>query len=264
MIKNKKESAVKTVKTLIFDIETMANLAYVWGKYEQNVIRYEKEWYMLSFAYKWLGEKQTYVASLPDFESYKKDKTDDRELVKLLHSLFDAADIIIAHNGASFDVKKSNAKFIEHGLPPPSYYKVIDTKLVAKRYFNFNSNKLDDLGNILGLGRKVETGGFDLWMGCASGDMKSWKKMCIYNKQDVVLLEKIYLKMRGWMSTHPNVGIFEHDIFWCPKCGSKNVQRRGEYRGNPTVYAKYFCNDCRGWSRNRLKVDIPAPSLKSC
>lgn len=240
-------------KILLFDIETMANLAYVWGKYEQNVISYEKEWYMLSFAYKWLDEKSVNVVSLPDFKGYSKSKTNDKDLVKALWKLFDEADIIIAHNAVSFDVKKSNAKFIEHGLPPPSPYKIIDTKLVARRYFNFNSNKLDDLGNILGLGRKIDTGGFELWLGCASGDKSAWKKMCAYNKQDVVLLEKVYLKLRSWMNPHPHVGALDGHRGNCPACNSTNLQKRGfGIRGNQIRVQRYQCIDCGGWTQQTI------------
>ncbi len=142
----KKIKINKRPRVLIFDIESAPNLGYIWGKYEQDVLSYVKEWYMLSFAFKWLGEEKTHVFGLPQYPLYKKDKMNDKQLVESLWKLFDEADIIIAHNGNSFDIKKSNARFIFHGMKPPSPYKSIDTKLVAKRSFNFNSNKLDDLG----------------------------------------------------------------------------------------------------------------------
>lgn len=241
-------------RILLFDIETMANLAFVWGKYEQNVIQYEREWFMLSFAYKWLGEKTTYVKSLPDFRGYTKDKKNDKALVQALWSLFDEADIIIAHNGNSFDIKKANAKFIEHGLKPPSPYKQIDTKLVARRYFNFNSNKLDDLANILGLGRKIDTGGFELWMDCVAGKKNAWRKMCTYNKHDVVLLEKVYLKLRSWMVNHPHVGVLSDEKEACPSCGKHSLQRRGyAIRGNKTRVRRLQCTSCGGWMQQAIK-----------
>lgn len=239
-------------KILVFDIETAPNLAYVWGKYEQNVIDYEKEWYMLSFAYKWLGEKTVHVKSLPDYKLYAKDKTNDKALVVELHKLFNEADVIIAHNGDQFDIKKSNARFLVHGLQAPSSYKTIDTKKVAKRYFNFNSNKLDDLGNILGLGRKVDTGGFELWLGCMSGDMKSWAKMCKYNKQDVVLLEAVYLKMRGWITGHPNLNVTEGTAHNCPNCHSERLHARGYMVTRVNRYQRYQCQDCGAWSKGTL------------
>lgn len=243
----------KTPRILLYDIETAPNLGYVWGKYEQDVLSYTREWYMMSFAYKWLGEKKTHIVSLPQFKTYKKDTENDIELVKELWKLFDEADIIIAHNGNSFDQKKSNARFIYHRLPPPTPYQQIDTKLVAKRYFNFNSNKLDDLGKFFGLGEKLQTGGFELWKGCMRGDLKSWKTMCDYNKQDVILLEKVYLTMLPWMNNHPNIALIQGNKCACPNCGSWNVQRRGFGVTRTGTYQRWQCRDCSSWHRSLFK-----------
>lgn len=38
--------------------------------------------HMLMIGYKWLGEKKTYCKRIDEFPSFKKDPTDDRELVK--------------------------------------------------------------------------------------------------------------------------------------------------------------------------------------
>lgn len=238
-------------KILLFDIETSPNLGYVWGKYEQDVISYTKEWYMLSFAYKWLGEKKTYAYALPDFKGYKKDKTNDYELVKKLHELMNEADIIIGHNCDQFDIRKTNARFIAHGLTPPSPYKTVDTKKVAKRYFHFNSNKLDDLGRYLKLGQKLSTGGFDLWLGCMGGNPKAWKTMVEYNKQDVILLEEVYNTLLPWISNHPNVNVIDENEFGCTNCGSEHLQKRGIGFNSVTKYQRYVCVDCGKWSKSK-------------
>src|SRR3990167_9203428 len=146
-------------KILFFDIETMANLVYTWGKYEQDVIAYQRHWYMLTYAYKWLGEKKAYCHSLPEYPLYKRNRFDDKQLVKSLWKLFNEADIIIAHNGNQFDIKKANARFIKHKMSPPNPYKTLDTKLIAKRYLKMDSNKLDDIGDYFNIGRKINTGG---------------------------------------------------------------------------------------------------------
>ena len=245
------EIGSNTPKILIFDIETTPILGYTWGIWEQNVIDIVKPWYMLCFAYKWLGESEVHVVALPDFkERYATNKEDDFELVVALRNLFDQADMIVAHNGDEFDIKKSNARFIAHGLVPPSPYVQIDTKKIAKRYFKFESNSLDKLGDYLGLGRKKETGGFGLWKGCMAGDESSWKLMISYNKQDVRLLEAIYNKLKPWHRTHPNVG---HTAdYACPKCGSTDVQKRGYARTSAgTFYQRFQCNGCGGWSQTR-------------
>lgn len=246
-MKNKGEPRV-----LIYDIETAPNLAYVWGKYEQDVIRYNHEWYMLCFAYKWLGEKQTHVVALPDFKLYKKDPQNDIEVIKKLYELFNEADVIVAHNGNSFDQKKSNARFIYHGLTPPSPYRQIDTRNIARQNFKFNSNKLDDLGEYLNLGRKVQTGGFDLWLGCMSGNMPAWNRMRKYNKQDVLLLEEVYLKLRPWMSGHPAMNLMSGNLDSCPKCGSPKLVKNGFYYTKVSKIQVYRCAGCGGHPRSRI------------
>lgn len=242
-------------RVLIYDIETSPNLAYTWGKWQQDVIRFEQEWYILCFAYKWLGEKQTYVVALPDFELYKKDPTNDKEVVKKLRELFEEAHIVIAHNGDKFDQKKAQARMLVHGMQPPSPYRQMDTMKIARKYFNFNSNKLDDLGETLGVGRKAETGGFKLWLGCMNGVKSAWDKMKRYNRQDVILLEKIYLAMRGWVVSHPGLNVIEGKTEACPKCGITGyMHRNGVVQNRVTVVQKWKCENCGGHSRARLST----------
>jgi len=238
------------LKILLFDIETAPNLAYVWEKYEQDVIAFEKERYMLSFAYMWLDDEKLQVRALPDYKLYKKDKTDDFALASELWRLFDEADVIVAHNGNRFDIKMTNAAFLRHGMKPPSPYKTVDTLLVARNKFKLNSNKLDDLGELLGLGRKVEHGGFKLWLGCLSGDKKSWKLMKDYNGQDVKLLEKVYLKLRPWMTNHPNLNLLK-GVSCCPTCQSNKIHSRGFGYTKTTKYNRYQCQSCGGWFRGK-------------
>lgn len=234
------------IKTLLFDIETTPNLAYVWAKYQQDVIAYKQEKELLCFAYKWLGEKKV--------KSFSAQELTQRQLVKKLHSLFDEADIVIAHNGDSFDVKNANAFFLHEKLKPPSPYKTYDTKKAAKAKFRFNSNKLDDLGEYLGLGRKINTGGFELWLGCMRNDPKAWEKMIQYNKQDIVLLEKVYLLLRPWTDTHPFVNT--EPLSKCPVCSSDNIHNRGFTLARNFRTQKIQCQDCGKWfSGQRYKYD---------
>lgn len=239
-------------KILLYDIETSPNLGYIWGKWQQDVIAYEEQWYILSVAWKWLGQKTTHVAALPDFKTYKKDRTNDVEIVKLIHDLFDEADVVIAHNGDSFDQKKSQARMMVHKMTPPSPYRQIDTKKVAKKYANFNSNKLDDLGQILGLGEKASTGGFSLWKGCMDGNPSAWRVMKKYNKQDVVLLEKIYLELRGWMTNHPAMNLMEGKLDSCPNCGGTKIHKNGTYFNRVSKVQVWKCTDCGAHPRSRL------------
>ena len=238
------------MKILTFDIETAPNTSYTWGKWEQNVIAFKQEGYMLSFSYKWLHEKTAHVVALCDFPQYKKDPTNDRYLVARLWQLLNEADVVIAYNGKKFDIPKANARFAIHRLPRPKPYKVVDPLQHVRRMFKFESNKLDDVGEYLGCGKKIDTGGFKLWLGCMNGDMASWRKMKQYNKQDVVLLERVYLILREWMDNHPSL-YFDAK---CGVCGSTKIQWRGLYRTSQSSDARRFqCQDCGSWGIRREK-----------
>jgi len=230
------------MKILLVDIETSPNLAYIWDKYEQDAIAFEKERELLSFAYKWLGEKKVHSHCLGDMDS--------EMLVEGLYMIFDDADIIVAHNGDEFDIKMANAFFIRQGLTPPSPYKTIDTLKIARSKFRFNSNKLNDLGQYLNLGEKVETGGFKLWLKCLKGDKKAWKLMKKYNEQDVILLEKVYKKLVPWAKTTPPIDLG----FTCPKCGSTHLQQRGWNINKVYMSKRLQCRDCGSWSQSSNKI----------
>jgi hypothetical protein len=241
-------------RIVFIDLETAPSLGYVWGKWEQNVIEFEKDWYVLSAAYKRADEKKVHVLGLNDFPEYAVDKENDKPLMQALWSVLDQADIVIGHNLDNFDVKKANARFITHGMPPPSPYRTLDTLKLARSVFKFDSNKLDELGKYLGVGRKVQHTGFSLWKACMSGDAQAWKLMKKYNAQDVILLEKVYNLMRPWAKSHPNVN--QGDLQACPKCGSAKIQRRGFSYTLLRKKQRYQCMSCLGWhSGPAIKVD---------
>ena len=231
-------------KVLFVDVETAPNLGYVWGIWEQNVIDIKKNWYMLSFAVKWANKSKIQTFCLPDYPRFKSHKEDDKHLVSCLWDFLDEADLVVAHNGDRFDLRKSNARFIANGLPPPSYYKSVDTLKVARKHFKFDSNRLDDLGKYLSVGRKIPHTGKHLWLGCMQGHKQSWQTMRRYNTQDVALLERVYLKLRPWTTTHPNLGFYSRELAACPVCESKHVVRNGR-RPQRTGYRQQFvCKSC--------------------
>lgn len=244
-------------KVLLIDIETSPNLGWVWGKWEQNVIDYEREWHVMCFSAKWLDGTQI-TKALPDYPGYKAGSQDDKKLIQEIWDLVNEAEIVIAHNGDQFDIRKINARFNFHKMSPPAPYRTVDTKKVAKRYFAFNSNKLDDLGQHLGLGRKVKHDGFEMWQACMQGDLRAWAKMKLYNKQDITLLERVYKHFLPWIKNHPNLGTYS-DKTVCPKCGSSKLQQRGYQFNQSTKYKRLQCQGCGGWSRVTLNLQETRP-----
>lgn len=245
----------RSPRIALFDIETSPILAHVWQMYETNVIAVERPSIMLSWAAKWLGENRVTTRTLNDYPGYKKNRFDDKPLVTELHQFMGDADIIVAHNGDQFDVKKSNTRFAIHDLPPPAPYKTFDTLKAARRTFKFDSNKLNTLGQTLGLGRKIPNTGIDLWLSCLAGDGKAWRQMAAYNRQDVILLERLYLKLRPWAPNHPDLNSYSEKTA-CPTCQSTNVQRRGYFVAQRARYQKLQCQnvECGKWFKgSRIK-----------
>ena len=239
-------------KVLLLDIETLPNISYTWGKYDQNVIKFAKESCIATFAAKWIDKPQMFSAALPSYKGYRAGSYNDKALCKDLWKLFDAADIVIAHNGKQFDTKVCQSRFILHGFPPPSPFKQIDTKDAVKSVARFNSNSLNDLGSTLGFGNKIHTD-FSLWQGCIMGDKASWKKMVEYNKQDVLLLEKLYIRLQPWIANHPSLAAY-CGTDCCPKCGCVKLWRRGYSFTSTGKYQRLQCADCGGWVQGVKRV----------
>lgn len=248
-VKAKARNGLRGVKVVLLDIETSPNIGYTWGKYDQTVIKPLKGWELLCFAWKELERGKVQCVARPDFE----DET-DRSLVKAVWDVLDSSDVVIAQNGDRFDLPKLRAKFAAHGLPPTRPFKSIDTKKVAKSHFGFYSNSLNDVARDLGLGEKLETGGFALWEGCIAGDPKAWARMRRYNAQDVALLERVYLKLRSWHPTHPNLALVDlrSSSTACPVCGSEQVQRRGYHVMRVRRAARMHCQDCGHWFQRSI------------
>jgi hypothetical protein len=194
---------------------------------------------VLSFAYKWSDSKRVECKCLPHYLT-------EYELIKDLWSLFDEADVIIAHNLDHFDAKQSNSRFIAYGLKPPSPYATIDTLKIAKKYFRFPSNKLSELSQYLKIGQKPEHSGIQLWFDCLHSTSRysdAWIMMRRYNRQDVVLLEKIYEKLRPWMHNHPNLSYFTRERT-CPVCNSHELVRNGFKYLKSGVKQSITCRSC--------------------
>lgn len=239
------------MRILLYDIETSPLICYTWGLWNQNAAMLKEDWKLLTVAYKWLNGGAVKGLSRLDYRS-------EKDMVKAVWSLFDEADVIIAHNGNSFDQKKMNAKFMEHGLTPPAPYKQLDTKIILKRYARFTSNSLDPICNKMGMGRKVKHDGIELWDACMQGNRKAYKTMMKYNKQDVVLLEKLYLRLRPWIDNHPNVSPTKRA---CPKCGSDRLKSHGIQRNKTTSYRRLLCKRCGGFSRERVAIKEDKPEI---
>ena len=231
------------MKILFYDIESTPNLGYVWGRYDQTVLHFQKERELLSFAYSYLGDSKVYCIT-------RKGKKDDKQLVKIIAKLLQEADITIAHNGDEFDRKIIKARMLYWGMKPLKINCSVDTKKAAKSYFGFNGNSLDNICKFLGIGSKMPVPGIQLWLDCMADKPRAWKKMIAYNIHDIVLLKEVYERLRPWIENHPNYTKMFNPLVGdkgCPNCGSLSVQSRGLRATVKSVQRQWNCNDCGKW-----------------
>ena len=176
-------------------------------------------------------------------------------VVEELWNVLNECDIVIAHNAIKFDVKKTNAKFLEYGLGIPSPYKVVDTLQIVKENFAATSNKLDYYTKLLSGDGKMEHEGFGLWRGCMEGSKDHWGRMIAYNIQDITELENVYLGVRGWSKKHPNVSnYYEDSDERCNVCGSRDLSPNGEAHAGISVFEAVTCNECGHNQRKRVNL----------
>jgi hypothetical protein len=240
---------------LFIDIETSPIFGAVWKMWDNNLSldMIKDDWYILSYCAKWAGENKTIL-----YNDCRHTLEDDYDLLTELWTLLNTADVIIGHNLDKFDIKKINARFILNGFTPPSPYVTIDTLKMAKKTFNFTSNKLEYLTDKLCEDKKLKHGkfpGYTLWRECLKGNEEAWQEMKEYNIMDVISLEELYNVLKPWHPNHPVIYTPEDsDEYVCPKCGGKHLQKRGMYATKAGIkYQRYQCQECFGWSKSRFQ-----------
>ena len=229
-------------KILIFDIETAPIKAFVYGIWQQNVnLKYiEKDWFVFSFAAKWLDSDEIFYHDV----SKEKNVENEKKVCKKIHKLLNEADIIVGHNSDKFDLKKLNTRFIKHNLSPIAKKQTIDTLKIARRYFSFTSNKLDFIAKFLGIEGKYKSKKFDqseLWMACYNQDQEAWKENKIYNEQDILVTEQVFNKLKTYDHSL-NFQAYIQTIICV--CGCKEFYKDGTAYTKTGIFQRYRCTDC--------------------
>jgi len=85
--------------------------------------------------------------------------------------------------------------------------------------------------------------------------------MMRYNRHDVAILEKLYLKMRPWATGHPNVAMLDENLDGCPKCGKGPMTRQGLKTNRTSTMQQWKCVACGGWASSRIAEKTDKPSL---
>lgn len=197
-----------------------------------------------SISWQWYPKKKVEVIALPDYGGYNPVIWDNRKMIKEFGQVLAEADVVVGHNVDEFDDKMVNTDIFLNHLPVPPPHRTIDTLKVLRGRFRLNSNKLGDVCEELGIGKKLPHQGFATWEGCMNGDPKAWDTMRRYNKHDVSpLLRGLYEFERPWIRNHPNMAVGLS--MRCPTCKHPELSSDGWRYTQSLAYIRMICHACR-------------------
>lgn len=249
-------------RIIVFDLETGPNLKEAikaWPKlssYPGQTFKAQVQT-VLCFGYKVLGHREkAEVKCAWQYSGFSANPNDDLGLLKDAHHILSGADVVVTQNGKKFDWPFLQTRFLKEGLPAlDPQLPHVDLKQVMSRNLRLISNSLSNAGEyLLGEG-KMDHEGWPLWWKILlEKDEGCMKKMSDYCKQDVLLTEKLFKKLRPFLrgaNAVVNYNLFQikgkKDL--CPTCGSPDILSNG-YRATKTMtYKRIICKQCGTWSR---------------
>jgi len=239
---------------LLIDIETAPIHGNFWqlGKQYIRADQIEEDWFIFGWSAKWLLSDEM----MSDFVTPKEAvKREDKRIMVSIHKLISDADVIIGHNVKKFDMPKLKTRFFLNGLKPPMPYQLLDTLSVAWKEFAFSSAKLNYLSKIILSKEKLKTE-FALWVRCEAGEQEALDYMEEYCRKDTELLEEVYIELRPWMTSHPNLPvIMEAQEPACINCGSfEFTEETGYYPTAQNRYEAVRCASCGAISHKKRSL----------
>lgn len=238
--------------TWIIDVETAPLVVYSWGIRDQviGLNQIIKDWSVLAWSAKRLDDPASKIQYM-DVRK-EKDYSNDKAILIPLWKILDEAEIVITQNGQFFDAPKLNARFISHGMKPPSPYKHLDTYQLVKRVASFTSNKLEYLTDKLCTKYKktshAKFPGMALWKACMDGNKEAWEEMKKYNILDVLSTEELYQKLRAWAPERfPKPYQSDKETRLCGTCGEGLLQKRGVHVTKASKKQRLQCQKCGAW-----------------
>ena len=209
-------------KVLVYDIETSTATYKTYPSTRPQFLRGDQliqRPYVMGWSAKWLLDDDITARFVNSPEA--QDRNEER-VVRALHKKMSKTDYVITYNGDGFDDKEMTARFVKYDLLPITY-KSIDLYKKVKQICRLPSYSLRFVLDYFGLTPKGHRERTDL---AEMGDVKALKHDKEYCKQDVISTEALYLKLRPYMKTHPNLSALmdhyhplEDDEIYCPRCG---------------------------------------------
>lgn len=131
---------------------------------------------------------------------WKRSRSDDSAVIEAIADELTKYDILIAHNGARFDLPFLRTRLAKHKLPPfPNTIKLVDPVWVARNKLKLSYNSLEQLIDFLGITEKKTPVSGDQWLSASlDGCVESMDYIVRHCVQDVLSLERVVTKLKHY------------------------------------------------------------------
>lgn len=251
----------KRPKILYFDIETTPDIVATFnikGKQSLSHKQILKRSVILCISWAWNTDKvQSSHFDLSLYDWYKKDDNSDFELLKKFVTMAQEADLVIGHNAKFFDVAKLRSRLVKYRKElnyldfKPT---LIDDTYLSIKDIGFETHKLDDVSDYIGIGGKMPHGdGYEWWIEVMRGDKKILKEMVKYCCVDVEKTRTLYAETKPFTDSSLNMAVFYNRPEACPNplCGqsTRPLIIRGYYTTKAGRYPKLQCPVCGKYAK---------------
>lgn len=122
---------------------------------------------------------------------WKTQRSDDSSVVKAVVDELMKYDILVAHNGAKFDIPYLRTRMAKWGLGMFPNKKLVDPVQIARNRFKLSSNSLDSMADFLDTSTKTRVSG-DMWLRASlDGDKEAMDYVVEHCVADVLMLERL-------------------------------------------------------------------------
>ena len=133
-------------------------------------------------------------------------RSDDRELVSAIVAQLDQYDVLVAHNGARFDIPFLRTRMAKWNIGIFPSKKLVDPVQLCRNKLRMSSNGLASIASLLGAGEKTVVDG-NMWIRASlDGDTESMDYIVEHCKRDVDILERVADSVKQYSSVFNTYG----------------------------------------------------------
>jgi DNA polymerase elongation subunit (family B) len=229
-------------RVLLYDIEVSPCQGWFWrtGKSVIGAHQIRRPGKIICIAYKFSDEDKIHSLQWDSKQS-------DEKMVKEFYKIADKADIIVGHNGDSFDKKWINTRLAYYHHPTLRHIDTEDTLKQCRKEFNMPSFRLDYICKFFKIPGKLSTSS-SLWEDVVfENDKQALKDMVKYCENDVLILDALWKRIHPFVKNKINYNSYI-DKPVCSSCGSLDIHCNGTRKAGMTTWQHYYCKAHGGYA----------------